>query len=125
MNCEKNTDIPSAKPHSIPRYLFNCRDASLLPSNFPSFSASLVTRSLTLQYRSCDHCCNMSSRSLRRFIVAVILLAAINPVRSEQPSLHSHREFKIGVLVSLTGSWNSLGQHTVAALQLANEQLQA
>src|SRR5205823_2180564 len=77
MNCEKNTDIPSAKPHSIPRYLFNCRDASLLPSNFPSFSASLVTRSLTLQYRSCDHRCNMSSRSLRRFIVAVILLAAI------------------------------------------------
>ena len=125
MNCEKNTDIPSAKPHSIPRYLFNCRDASLLPSNFPSFSASLVTRSLTLQYRSCDHRCNMSSRSLRRFIVAVILLAAINPVRSEQPSLHSHREFKIGVLVSLTGSWNSLGQNTVAALQLAKEQLQA
>src|SRR5436305_5349072 len=67
----------------------------------------------------------MSSRSLRRFIVFVLLLAAINPVRSEQPSLHSHREFKIGVLVSLTGSWNSLGQNTVAALQLANEQLQA
>ena len=39
--------------------------------------------------------------------------------------MHSHREFKIGVLVSLTGSWNSLGQNTVAALQLANEQLQA
>jgi branched-chain amino acid transport system substrate-binding protein len=39
--------------------------------------------------------------------------------------VHSHREFKIGVLVSLTGSWNSLGQNTVAALQLANEQLQA
>ena len=67
----------------------------------------------------------MNSRSLRRFIVFVLLLAAINPVRSEQPSLHSHREFKIGVLVSLTGSWNSLGQNTVAALQLANEQLQA
>src|SRR5437899_4766991 len=67
----------------------------------------------------------MSSRSLRRFTVFILLLAAINPVRSEQPSLHSHREFKIGVLVSLTGSWNSLGQNTVAALQLANEQLQA
>ena len=39
--------------------------------------------------------------------------------------MHSHREFKIGALVSLTGSWNSLGQNTVAALQLANEQLQA
>src|SRR5207249_2523564 len=67
----------------------------------------------------------MSSRSLRRFIVFVLLLAAINPVRSEQPSLHSHREFKIGLLVSLTGSWNSLGQNTVAALQIANDQLKA
>ena len=66
----------------------------------------------------------MNSRSLRRFILFVLLLATIKPVRSEQPSVHSHREFKIGVLVSLTGSWNSLGQNTVAALQLANEQLQ-
>src|SRR5438034_10332439 len=67
----------------------------------------------------------MSSRSLRRFTVFILLLAAINPVRSEQPFLHSHREFKISLLLSLTGSWNSLGQTTVAALQLANEQLQA
>jgi ABC-type branched-subunit amino acid transport system substrate-binding protein len=67
----------------------------------------------------------MNSRSLRRFILSVLLLAAINPLRSEQPPVQSHREFKIGVLVSLTGSWNSLGQDTVAALQLANEQLQA
>ena len=66
----------------------------------------------------------MNSRSVRRFILFVLLLAVIKPVRSEQPSVHSHREFKIGVLVSLTGSWNSLGQNTVAALQLANEQLQ-
>ena len=67
----------------------------------------------------------MNCRSLRRFILFVLLLATIKPVRSEQPSVHSHREFKIGVLVSLTGSWNSLGQDTVAALQLADEQLQA
>jgi len=67
----------------------------------------------------------MNSRSLRRFIHSVLLLAAINPFRSERPPVHSHREFKIGVLVSLTGSWNSLGQNTVAALQLAKEQLQA
>jgi ABC-type branched-subunit amino acid transport system substrate-binding protein len=66
----------------------------------------------------------MNSRSLRRFILSVLLLAAINPLRSEQQPVQSHREFKIGVLVSLTGSWNSLGQNTVAALQLANEQLQ-
>ena len=67
----------------------------------------------------------MNSRSLRRFILSVLLLAAINPLRSEQPPLHSHREFKIGVLASLTGSGNSLGQDTVAALQIATDQLDA
>src|SRR5438067_2292807 len=67
----------------------------------------------------------MNSRSLRRFILSVLLLAAINPLRSEQPPLHSHREFKIGVLASLTGSGNSLGQDTVAALQIATDLLDA
>ena len=67
----------------------------------------------------------MNSRSLRRFILFVLLLAAINPLRSEQPPVHSHREFKIGVLASLTGSGNSLGQDTVAALQIATDQLDA
>jgi branched-chain amino acid transport system substrate-binding protein len=67
----------------------------------------------------------MNSRSLRRFILSVLLLAAINPLRSDQPPLHSHREFKIGVLASLTGSGNSLGQDTVAALQIATDQLDA
>jgi branched-chain amino acid transport system substrate-binding protein len=65
----------------------------------------------------------MNSRSLRRLIVFVLLFAAIKPVQSEQPPLHSHREFKIGVLASLTGSGNSLGQDTVAALQIATDQL--
>src|SRR5207248_8705811 len=68
---------------------------------------------------------HMNSRSLRRFVVFVLSLAAINSVQSEQPSPHSHHKFKIGVLVSLTGSWNSLGQNTVAALRLAKEQLRA
>ena len=67
----------------------------------------------------------MNSRFLRRFILSVLLLAAINPLRSEQPPVHSHREFKIGVLASLTGSGNSLGQDTVAALQIATDQLDA
>jgi branched-chain amino acid transport system substrate-binding protein len=68
----------------------------------------------------------MPPRFRRRLIVFVLLFAAVTPLaRSEQPPLHSQREFKIGVLVSLTGSWNSLGQNTVAALQLAGEQLQA
>ena len=67
----------------------------------------------------------MDSRSLSRFIVLILLLAAANSLRSEQPPLHSHREFKIGVLASLTGSGNSLGQDTVAALQIATDQLDA
>src|SRR5436305_14973958 len=68
---------------------------------------------------------HMNSRSLRRFVVFVLSLAAIASVQSEQPSPHSHRELTIAVLVSLTGSWNSLRQDTVAALPLANEHLPA
>jgi branched-chain amino acid transport system substrate-binding protein len=67
----------------------------------------------------------MNSRSLSRFIVFILLLAAANSLRCEQPPLHSHREFKIGVLASLTSSGNSLGQDTVAALQIATDQLDA
>src|SRR5438477_8769998 len=58
-------------------------------------------------------------------VVCTLLLAAITPLRSEQPPANSRREFKVGILVSLTGSWNSLGQNTVAALQIANDQLKA
>jgi branched-chain amino acid transport system substrate-binding protein len=67
----------------------------------------------------------MKNRSLY-LVVCTLLLAASSPLRSEQPPLHSHREFKIGVLASLTGgSGNSLGQDTVAALQIAADQLDA
>src|SRR3954451_264033 len=66
----------------------------------------------------------MNRRFLFRFIAHMsLLIGAIGFVRGEQPPLHSHRTFKIGVLVSLTGSWNSLGQDTVAALQIATDQL--
>ena len=64
----------------------------------------------------------MKSRFLC-LVIFTLLLAAITPLRSEQPPANSRREFKIGLLVSLTGSWNSLGQNTVAALQIANDQL--
>ena len=66
----------------------------------------------------------MKNRSLY-LVVCTLLLAASSPLRSEQPPLHAHREFKIGVLASLTGSGNSLGQDTVAALQIATDQLDA
>jgi ABC-type branched-subunit amino acid transport system substrate-binding protein len=39
--------------------------------------------------------------------------------------LHSQRVFKVGVLASLTGSGFSLGRSTVAALQVAEEQIEA
>jgi branched-chain amino acid transport system substrate-binding protein len=56
--------------------------------------------------------------------VCALLVTAVTPLRSAQPSLHSHRVFKIGVLASLTGgSGNSLGQDTLAALQIAADQL--
>jgi branched-chain amino acid transport system substrate-binding protein len=58
-------------------------------------------------------------------VVCTLLLAPITPLRSEQPPANSRREFKIGVLATLTGSGNSLGQDTVAALQIATDQLDA
>jgi len=40
-------------------------------------------------------------------------------------ALESNRPLRIGVLASLTGSWSTLGQNTVTALQLAIERLEA
>jgi branched-chain amino acid transport system substrate-binding protein len=40
-------------------------------------------------------------------------------------SADSRREFRVGVLVSLTGPWSSLGQNTVAGLQIAADQIEA
>jgi branched-chain amino acid transport system substrate-binding protein len=57
--------------------------------------------------------------------VCTFLLGAVNPLHGAQPSAHSHRVFKIGVLASLTGSGSSLGQDTVAALEIAADQLDA
>lgn len=68
----------------------------------------------------------MNRGSYFRVIAFVTLfLTAITSLRSEQPPANSRREFKVGLLVSLTGSWNSLGQNTVAALEIANAQLKA
>jgi branched-chain amino acid transport system substrate-binding protein len=54
-------------------------------------------------------------------VLALVSQAGGNPSGQQ----HSQRVFKVGVLVSLTGSWSSLGQNTVAALQIAEEQLEA
>ena len=58
-------------------------------------------------------------------VVCTLLFASISPLHGAQPSPNSRRAFKVGVLASLTGSGNSLGQDTVAALQIAAEQLDA
>jgi branched-chain amino acid transport system substrate-binding protein len=59
-------------------------------------------------------------------IVCGLLLAFVGRAGGDPPGQpHSQRVFKVGVLASLTGSWSSLGQNTVAALQIAEEQLEA
>jgi branched-chain amino acid transport system substrate-binding protein len=55
----------------------------------------------------------------------VLLLALVDSAaRVEAGQRHSRRPTKIGVLVSLTGSWSSLGKNTVAALRIAADQIQ-
>jgi branched-chain amino acid transport system substrate-binding protein len=68
----------------------------------------------------------MKIRLLLRVIVFAAVLAFVGRVGANPPGQpHSQRVFKVGVLASLTGSWSSLGQNTVAALQIAEEQLEA
>jgi len=55
-----------------------------------------------------------------------LVLAFVGRAGGDPPGQqHSHRVFKVGVLASLTGSWSSLGQTTVAALEIAEEQIKA
>ncbi len=68
----------------------------------------------------------MSIRIISRVILCGLVLAFIGQAGGDQSAqLHSHRVFKVGVLVSLTGSGFSLGRSTVAALQIAEEQIKA
>jgi branched-chain amino acid transport system substrate-binding protein len=63
---------------------------------------------------------------LRIFACSVLAFCLADRAAGNEPArLHSQREFRIGVLVSLTGSWSSLGENTVAGLQIAAEQLEA
>src|SRR5205814_8903107 len=59
-------------------------------------------------------------------ITCGLVLALVGSARADQSDeSHSRRVFKIGVLATLTGSGSSLGIDTVAALQIAEQQLQA
>src|SRR5215472_16079610 len=68
----------------------------------------------------------MNIRLVSRVIVCGLVLAFVSQAGGDPPGQeHSQRVFKVGVLASLTGSWSSLGQNTVAALEIAEEQLEA
>src|SRR6266536_2396842 len=68
----------------------------------------------------------MNIRVVFCVIVCGLVLAFVGRAGGDPPGQgHSQRVFKVGVLASLTGSWSSLGQNTVAALQIAEEQIEA
>jgi branched-chain amino acid transport system substrate-binding protein len=64
----------------------------------------------------------MKIRAVLRFIACGLLLALLQPVAIIQADLPPPT--KIGVLASLTGSGSSLGKSTVAALEIAADQIE-
>jgi branched-chain amino acid transport system substrate-binding protein len=68
----------------------------------------------------------MNLRIVSRVVLCVLILGFVGRAAGDQSAqLHSHRVFKIGVLATLTGSGFTLGIDTVAALQIAEEQIKA
>jgi branched-chain amino acid transport system substrate-binding protein len=68
----------------------------------------------------------MNIRVLSCVIVYGLVLAFMGQAGGDQSAqLHSQRVFKIGVIATLTGSGFTLGRDTVAALQIAEEQIEA
>src|SRR5436309_11968323 len=68
----------------------------------------------------------MNIRIVLRVIVCGLILPFIGQAGGDQSAqLHSQRVFKVGVLATLNGSGFTLGRDTVAALQIAEEQLEA
>jgi ABC-type branched-subunit amino acid transport system substrate-binding protein len=66
----------------------------------------------------------MKTHLLFRLIVCAVVVGLIGSANEAQAAKRSRRPLKIGVLVSLTGSWSTLGKNTVAALQIASENLE-
>ena len=66
----------------------------------------------------------MKIRVIFRVIVCGLLLALLVPAAEVAAAKSSKQRVKIGVLVSLTGSWSSLGKNTVAALRIAAADLE-
>jgi branched-chain amino acid transport system substrate-binding protein len=67
----------------------------------------------------------MKIRVVFRVVVCVLLFALVDSAaKVEAGQGHSRRPFKIGVLASLVGSGSSLGKNTVAALEIAADQIE-
>lgn len=62
---------------------------------------------------------------MRRRFISLALLAIFLYSEGGVSATASQRQFRVGVLVSLTGPWSTLGHNTVAALQLAVDQIDA
>jgi branched-chain amino acid transport system substrate-binding protein len=66
----------------------------------------------------------MKIRFLFRLILCAVVVALAGSATELQAAKRSKRPVKIGVLADLTGSWSTLGKNTVAALQIAANQIQ-
>ncbi len=67
----------------------------------------------------------MKIRAVLHLIVCGLLLALVSFAANIEAKQSQSQPTKIGVLVSLTGSWSTLGKNTVAALQIAANQIAA
>src|SRR6266436_7477361 len=79
---------------------------------------------LTVLRGSGDDGVPMKIRVIRHVIVCGLLLTLVIPAAKVEAAKPSKQRVKIGVLVSLTGSWSSLGKNTVAALRIAATDLE-
>jgi branched-chain amino acid transport system substrate-binding protein len=64
----------------------------------------------------------------RAGLMVLMLATSLSVAWGETPggeSRHFERELRVGVLASLTGTWSSLGQNTVAALEIAADKIGA
>jgi branched-chain amino acid transport system substrate-binding protein len=66
----------------------------------------------------------MKIHSLFRLILCAFVVVLVGSAPEVQAAKRSKRPVKIGVLADLTGSWSTLGKNTVAALQIAANQIQ-
>jgi branched-chain amino acid transport system substrate-binding protein len=67
----------------------------------------------------------MKIHFLFRLILCALVVVLVGSATEVQAAKRSKRPVKIGVLADLTDGWSTLGKNTVAALQIAANQIQA